>query len=868
MNLARSLVPGTRLGPYEIVSLLDAGGMGVVYRARDPRLGRNVAIKVLPESALADDTRLRRFEAEARAAGALDHPNVLVVYDIGHQAGVPFIVSELLDGQTLRARLVETGAVPQRKALEWTQQIAQGLAAAHAKGIVHRDLKPENLFLTRDGRVKILDFGLAKLVHVDEDDERADPTQPTLTAAQLTGIGMLLGTVGYMAPEQVRGQPVDSRTDIFALGIVICEMLTGAAPFRRETSAETMTAILKDDPPGLPPAVPAAADRIIRRCLEKRPEDRFHSAHDLSLALEALSAATGSIAGVPVEQPASSLSRRHLLVGGGLGLLAAGFAGGSFLWGRGQLATAPTYHRLTFRRGMIRTARFGPDYRTILYGALWDGEDCRIHTVRDDSPESAPLNLPPATPLAVSSSGELALTLGTHSRGIMTYGTLARVPLAGGAPRELLENVKYADWSPDGRELAVIRHVAGQEQLEFPNGNVVATPDSPGGGFSFLRVSPQGDRVAAFALTFAGGLTGNVAVIDRAGNKRIVSRQYFNCFGLSWKGDEIWFTAADERPLFRNTLHAITLDGVARVVHRSAGNVSVHDIAPDGRALIAHTSDRSGISFMAPGATAEQDLSWLDASSLGDVSSDGRLLLFTENGVGGGPRSSIYVRRTDGAAAVRLGDGFAWALSPDGKWALASSAPGSTRALDLLPVGPGEVKRIERPGVTFVQARWLPQGFRLVVRASEQDRTARLYTFDLDAGTFDAITPEGMAIGFAWAVSPDGRMVAVASDRGVELHPLAGGQPRTVPGVTASNQLLAWIDQGLLVSDSPNPYALNKVYQVNPVTGARQLWREILPLDAAGIMNVYALLVTPDGRSYAYGWHRALSDLFLVDGLS
>jgi eukaryotic-like serine/threonine-protein kinase len=842
--------------------------MGAVYRARDPRLGRNVAIKVLPESAVADDTRLRRFEAEARAAGALDHPNILVVYDIGHQEGVPFIVSELLDGQTLRAHLVETGAVPQRKALEWTQQIAQGLAAAHAKGIVHRDLKPENLFLTRDGRVKILDFGISKLVQADDSAAPADPAQATVTAAQLTGAGMLLGTVGYMAPEQVRGQPVDARTDIFALGVVICEMLTGTAPFRRETSAETLTAILKEDPPGLPPAVPTAVDRVIRRCLEKRPEDRFYSAHDLSLALEALSAATGVIPGVPLEQPASRLSRRHLLVGGGMGLLAAGLAGGSFLWGRAQPAATPTYHRLTFRRGMIRSARFGPDYRTILYGALWDGDDCRIHAVRDESPESAPLSLPPATPLAVSSSGELALALGTHSRGIMTFGTLARVPLAGGAPRELLEDVKYADWSPDGQELAVIRRIAGREHIEFPIGNVVAQPESPAGGFSFLRMSPRGDRVAVFTLTTADGLTGHVAVIDRAGHKRIVSREYFNCFGLSWKGDEIWFSAADERPLFRNTIHAITQDGAARVVVRTAGNVSLHDVAPDGRVLISHTNDRSGISVMAPGAVAEQDISWLDASSLRGLSRDGRLLLFTENGVGGGPRSSVYVRSTDGAPAVRLGDGFAWSLSPDGKWAVASNVPGTSRVLDFLPVGPGDVRRIERPGVTFLQARWLPQRFRLVVRASEQDRNARLYTLDLDAGTFDAITPEGVAIGFIWGVSPDGTNVAVASDRGVDVYPLSAGQPRLVPGLSASDLLLAWIDDGLLVSDGPNPTALSKVFLVNPLTGARRLWREIVPPDAAGIMNVFALMVTPDGRSYAYSWHRALSDLFLVEGLS
>ncbi len=361
MNEAPSLVPGTRLGPYEIVSLLDAGGMGVVYRARDPRLGRNVAIKVLPESAVADDTRLRRFEAEARAAGALDHPNVLVVYDIGHQAGVPFIVSELLDGQTLRARLVETGAVPQRKALEWTQQIAQGLAAAHAKGIVHRDLKPENLFLTRDGRVKILDFGLSKLVHVDEDDERADPTQPTMTAAQLTGAGMLLGTVGYMAPEQVRGQPVDSPHGYLRAGHRDLRDADGrsALPARDQRGDDD------GDSQGRS-AGPSA-----------RGADGSRSGHP-ALSREA---SGGSIPFGPRPEPgiggalgrrldplrvclSSSLllamSRRHLLVGGGMGLLAAGFAGGSFLWGRAQPAATPTYHRLTFRRGMIRTARFGP----------------------------------------------------------------------------------------------------------------------------------------------------------------------------------------------------------------------------------------------------------------------------------------------------------------------------------------------------------------------------------------------------------------------------------------------------------------------------------------------------------------------------
>jgi eukaryotic-like serine/threonine-protein kinase len=477
------------------------------------------------------------------------------------------------------------------------------------------------------------------------------------------------------------------------------------------------------------------------------------------------------------------------------------------------------------------------------------------------------LILPPAMPLAVSAAGELALALGTHFRGVMTYGTLARVPLAGGAPRELLEEVKYADWSPDGGELAIIRRVGGRERVEFPAGNVLAERDTADGGFSFLRVSPNGQHVAVFELKAPGDLNGWVAVIDRKGNKRAVTQQYFNCFGHAWKGDEIWFTAADERPLFRNVIHAVTPDGGARLVARTPGNASLHDVAPDGRIVMAHTDDRTGIAVLPPGAAAEQDLSWLDFSAPAALSRDGKMVLFTEGGVGGGPRSSVYIRPTQGGPAVRLGDGFAWALSPDGRWALASREMGSSPSLDLLPTGAGEVRRIERPGVTFLDAAWLPDGVRVLVRAREETNAPRLYVLDVGDGTLNTIMPEGIAVGPVWALSPDGAMVAIASDKGVELHPLHGGLPRTVRGLAAQDRLLAWIEDGLLVSDTPNPLALSKVFRVDPVTGARRIWREILPRDPAGIMIVRSLVVTPDGRSYAYAWHRALSDLYLVEGL-
>src|ERR1039457_7243298 len=287
-----SLTPGTKLGPYEILAPIGAGGMGEVYRAKDTRLGRDVTLKILPESFAREPDRLRRFEQEARAVAALNHPNILAVFDIGQQDGSPFLVSELLEGESLRVAL-EGGALPQRKTIEYGVQIAHGLAAAHDKGIVHRDLKPENIFVTRDGRIKILDFGLAKLAQQMGSDEL------TLTGPN-TAVGVVMGTASYMAPEQVRGEAADPRTDIFAFGAVLYEMLSGVRAFRRDTAAETMTAVLKDDPPELSDPgrfVSPALDRIVRRCLEKNPEQRFQSARDLSFALSALSGTeTSSVA--------------------------------------------------------------------------------------------------------------------------------------------------------------------------------------------------------------------------------------------------------------------------------------------------------------------------------------------------------------------------------------------------------------------------------------------------------------------------------------------------------------------------------------------------------------------------------------------
>ncbi len=333
-----SLTPGFRLGPYEILAPLGAGGMGEVYRAKDPRLGRDVAIKVLPASFSDEQERLRRFEQEARAAGLLNHPNITAVYDVGLQDGAPYVVSELLEGETLRNRLAG-GAFTPRRAIGHALQIAQGLAAAHEKGIVHRDLKPENIFVTSDGRVKILDFGLAKLTQA----EKAHASQTNLpTVTPGTEAGMVLGTLGYMSPEQVRGKPADARSDIFSFGAILYEMLSGRRAFHADTAADTISAILTRDPPDLSETnrrIPEALDRIVRHCLEKSPEARFHSASDIAFDLEAISG-TSLVSATGTAPPGAAHVPGRASGGAEKGRCAAGRAG------RGSGADDPTGSRV------------------------------------------------------------------------------------------------------------------------------------------------------------------------------------------------------------------------------------------------------------------------------------------------------------------------------------------------------------------------------------------------------------------------------------------------------------------------------------------------------------------------------------------
>ncbi len=411
-----ALAPGTRLGPYEIISPLGAGGMGEVYKARDTRLGRDVALKLLPDPANRD-----RFETEAKAVAALNHPNIMSVFDVGEN----YFVSELVEGDSLRNLM----QLPLRKAIEIAAQIANGLAAAHAAGIVHRDLKPDNIMVTRDGRAKILDFGLAKV----EAPKSADPD--ATQAIGTTEPGMVMGTVGYMSPEQVRGRPADHRSDIFSFGLVIYEMLGGKRAFTAGSAVEVMNAILTADPPDLPPTVPPAMVNIVDHCIEKNPGDRFQSARDLAFGLRALSAPThssGQLQAIAAEPPKRRNYWPTIAVGGALIAAAAGVLIARLLTSPAQ---QPHYTRLTFQRGYPSSARFAADSKNIVYSAAWNGDPFEIYSTRVPAMDSRALSMSGSHLFSVSSSGDLAVGIDPQMPTSPPHGlvaTLARVPLAGG----------------------------------------------------------------------------------------------------------------------------------------------------------------------------------------------------------------------------------------------------------------------------------------------------------------------------------------------------------------------------------------------------------------------------------------------------
>ena len=859
-----TLAAGSKLGPYEILAPLGAGGMGEVYRAKDPRLGREVAIKVLPASFSQDPDRLKRFEQEARAAGVLNHPGITAVHDFGMHDGAPYIVTELLEGETLRNRLL-SGPLSVRKALDYAVQIAKGLAAAHERGIVHRDLKPENLFLTKDGRVKILDFGLAKLKPEGPESGQTDLN----TVSRGTEPGVVLGTMGYMAPEQVRGKPADPRSDIFAFGTILYEMLSGQRAFRGDSAADTITAILSKEPPDLSQTnkdIHPGIDRIVRHCLEKNAEERFQSTRDVAFDLESLSgisAPTGAVAAAAAPKKARWVG---LALIAAAVALAAGLAAGYGFGKKAGYVAPPDYQQLSFRRGEIYAARFAPDGQTVVYAAAWDGKPVELFATRTDRPESRVFGLVGADLLAISKGGEMAVSLDRHIDGPFTRsGTLAEVGVSGGvAPREILKDVQWADWASNGKDLAVVRDVSLRSQLEFPAGQVLY---QTAGWISHPRVSHDGNLVAFMDHPQRGDDGGTVAVVDRGGKKTTLAGAFASEYGLAWspKADEIWVSAAKVGA--NRAVHALTLSGGERLLARVTQSLTLQDVAQDGRVLMAHDSLRIGIMAGGQGQARERELGWLDWSSLFAISTDGKTILFSETGEGSGPAYSTFIRGTDGSPPIRLGEGGGQALSPDGQWAMVQVGR-EKRTITLYPTGAGE-KKVLPTGDLETQGggSFTPDGKRLVFTANEPGRGSRIYILEIAGGKPRAVTPEGYR-SFGGGVTPDGmRVLAAGPDRRRYFYPLTGGEPTPVPGFSDDESAGGWSADGRSLYVYRRRDIPGRVYRLDIGTGKKELIREVMPADGSGIVDIAPIITTPDGSSYVYGFQRTLSDLYLVDGL-
>jgi serine/threonine protein kinase/Tol biopolymer transport system component len=851
---------GKTLHSYLIQDRLGAGGMGIVYGALDSRLDRRVAIKVLPSAALSSADRKRRFAQEAKAASALNHPNIVTIYEInnGEVDGEPvhYIAMELVPGETLD-RVIGHKGLRVRDALKFAIQIADALAAAHAAGVLHRDLKPSNVMVTPQGVVKLLDFGLAKLAEPADADPYADTLHDE--GAPLTEEGTVLGTVAYMSPEQAEGAKMDGRSDIFSFGSLLHEMITGRQTFSGRSKLSALSAILHQDPQPLSevvPGVPLELDKIVGRCLKKDPDRRWQFMADLKVALEELQQELESSQISTVKPMASksgvSTPWRRLALGVLVGALVGA---GSAAWLlRQALQPAPaSFQRLTFRRGDITSANSGPD-GNVIYSAEWDGAPSTLYSVRPGDRESRALGLPAGRILSISRSGEMLLLLGDG-----LPGTLARAPMGGGAPREILENVTGADWGPDGETIAAVRLEDGKARLEYPIGTVLYRTDGPRP--EAPEVSPDGKLVAFLDLDAVVG-DYVLCVVGKDHPRQVISKGWRGTGRLGWSagGDEIWLTgtqAGREMALF-----AVSLSGRQRLVSQLAGTMMLQDRTHDGRLLVSSVNSRIGIVFDSAGQKA-RELAWMNSSMPYGLSDDGSLLLFAALSYSQGRNSAIYVRKTDGSPAVRVGWGTRPALSPDGKWVACIHHRQTGSEVLFLPTGAGESLTASAEGMRYEAVEWFPDGKRVLIAAAAGDKPMRAWVAGVEGGGIRPFAPDGVR---ATRISPDGLSYLVASSGALQLQPIAGGAPRILCRLDADESPIRWSGDGQHIFLRRTERREMRISRMAVATGRKEAWRTVTVPEVGAVFFGRAVM-SADGKALACSFQHDMADLYLAAGL-
>ena len=843
---------GERLGSYVVLGPIDSGGMGEVYRGRDTRLGREVAIKILPEAFASDPERLRLFERESRTLAALSHPNILAIFDVGTRGNLPYLVTELLLGQTLR-QCCQGRALPRRTVVEYGAQIAKGLAAAHSRDVVHCDLKPENIFITDDNQLKILDFGLAKPASRTVASDASTATEDTET------LEMIGGTASYMSPEHARQVAVDARSDIFSLGSILYELLFGGTAFRRGSRVETMNAVLNEEPARLSDPnshLPPGWDCILRRCLEKNPERRFQSASDLAFAIEKLA-----------EQPTPPPRPKGILVFGETvavltTVLALVIAGWWFAI-HFRKPVDPAFRQLIFGRGYIDSARFTPDGESVVYGAAFNGRSREIYLTRLDGHSSRDMGLPPADILGISQHGEMAISLGRYNfYNWMTIGTLAVAPLSGGLPHALLDDVCDGDIAADGKNLAIVRCSGDMQTLEFPIGHELFRTS---GWISIPRISPFGDAIAFLEHPLLGDDRGYVSLVDMNGHAKRLTGEWAGEDGLAWAAtnNEVWFTASSQTE--PQILRAVNRLGRQRIILSTVAELSIRDIGKDGSVLL--TSMRVSTE-VAMGHRNEKSVHSIDVADenagIHGISDDGSASAMVYSGTAGGQDYKTYVAKYDASEPVLLGDGDPTGISPDGKWIL-SLVPSDPSKIVLHPTGAGESRLFDLGRIRMITgvASWSRDGSKVVFAGTEPGRPPRVFLFDPNSGTTRSVTPEETSDPL---LTPDGETL-LARDKSMvfALYRVAGGNPEPAKGISVNDLPLQWDVSGrmIYVWDRTLPA---KIYRLDPRTGKRDFWLELAPADPSGLLYGH-IYISPDGQSYAYHFRRVLTNLFLAQNL-